>query len=103
MCDGDVVIKLLSLWALDFIYETNAVEKNIISHGIWEVYGVKIEEKTDLEGNVHIHRIYTLMCVAPASEDLKIGDIRTMHEQTILYLCHPIKIIHMPKIKGYEN
>lgn len=92
----NIKVKLLSLWALDDKFQNpNYIDEHIISHGIWEVYGVTIDEVNN--------RIYTLICVAPSNDKLKIGDKRTMHEQTILHLCHEVKIVHLSKVEGYDR
>lgn len=98
MVNGDVIIKLLSLWVLDNEYETSSIDNLFISHGIWEATGVEIKELTDNNGKTSVSRVYTLTCVAPARRDLKIGETRKMHENTILYLCHPIEIKHLEKL-----
>ena len=90
-----IPVKLLGLWALDDKYENpNFISDATICHGIWEVMGVKINDANN--------RIYTMVCIAPSNSKIKIGDKRIMHEQTILHLCHEVKIIHLPKVEGYD-
>jgi hypothetical protein len=98
MVNGNVIIKLLSLWVLDSEYETDTIDKNFISHGIWQACGVELKESTDINGKVTTSRAYTMVCVAPARSDLKIGESRVMHENAILYLCHPVEIKHLSKL-----
>lgn len=86
-------VKLLTLWVLDWNYQSNQPSDNTISHGIWETIEVEVlENKTG--------RVYTLVCVSPNHPSLKVGDKRRMYESVIIELCHRVVIRHLPKLKS---
>ncbi len=85
-------IKLFTLWVLDSSHENQLGDTNseyYISRGIWETFGVKETERG---------RFYTMRCVISHVKSLEVGKLMEMHEDSIIHLCHQIKIIHLPKI-----
>lgn len=84
-----VFVKLLTLWMIDDEYQSTDLSPVIIGHGIWETRGVD-----EINGD----RIYDLVCVTSYHKDLKVGDKRRMNEESIMVLCHEVKLIHLPKV-----
>ena len=48
-------------------------------------------------------RHYELVCVVSYHKNIKVGDIRKMDEDTILLMCHPVQLQHLPKITRNEK
>jgi len=88
------LVKAYSLWCLDDCFYQQSVDTYTICHGIWMVNGLQIKENG--------LKLHTLTCVSTSHKDLKIGDTRYLIEIHLLYFCHPVQIIHLPKIQN-EN
>ncbi len=92
-------VKLMTMWMLDNEFEKaywREIPDHVISYGIWMPQGAEI--KTDENGNKR--RIYTMVCIKPHHEKLKIGTKIKMEESLIIELCHRVKLVHLPKYKS---
>jgi len=90
-----VYITLLSFWMLN----DNAIvaadpDEHVISHGIWRVISVEAKKGW---------RYYTFDCIMPMHKSLIIGEKRTMNEQVIMAMCHPVTITHLPVPVDYKE
>jgi hypothetical protein len=84
-------IKLDTLWMLDLEYDCGIMpESSMITKGLWMTKGVEVKDNG---------RIYDLFCVSSDHPDIKVGDKRRMHEFILIYFCHQVELVHLPKLE----